>query len=165
MSDLRDNPKLAKLAVLIDGITTAMLTTVDQDGAVRSRPMLAPELQEDGTVWFFTSASSGKVQDVALEPKVNITYADERSSTFVSLSGDAELVHDKARMAELWKPELADYFRDGVDDPDLALLRVDLDSADYWDVPLSQLVRVEGLSYRVGRESSSDEIGPFELQP
>jgi len=165
MSDLRDNPKLALLAGLIDGIDTAMLTTVDQDGSVRARPMAAPELQEDGTLWFFTSASSGKVQDVALEPSVNVTFLDERSSTYVSCSGSAELVHDKARMAELWKPELGEYFRDGVDDPDLALLRINLESADYWDVPRAQLVRLEGLHFGSERAPTPDELGPFELQP
>ncbi|GAC1396239.1 MAG: hypothetical protein NVSMB56_10850 [Pyrinomonadaceae bacterium] len=47
-------------------------------------------------------------------------------------------------MEELWTPELNVWFKDGLDDPDLALLKVTIEQAEYWDSPSSKVARVYG---------------------
>lgn len=124
----------ARLRELIHGIDTAVLTTAGTDGSLHSRPMAALDT-DDGALWFFTDDFTGKARDVALNPQVGVTYAEPERHRFVSVSGKAELVHDRERMKQLWRPQLQHWFARGLEDPDLALLHIDIESAHYWDAP------------------------------
>jgi general stress protein 26 len=130
---------------LIRGIRVAMLTTVDGDGELHSRPMATQDVDFDGTLWFFTAADSEKAAELERDARVNVSYADEDRSRYVSLSGSARLVRDRERIRELWKPFLKAWFPKGLDDPELALLEVTVTAGEYWDAPSSRLVRLAGL--------------------
>lgn len=144
MSDQNDDVR--KLGKLIKGIRVAMLTTVDDGGVLRSRPMETQTAEFDGTLWFFTQFSSHKVSEVGREHHVNVSYADPGDNRYVSVSGMASVVRDRAKIDELWSPVLKAWFPKGKDDPDIALLRVDVDGAEYWDAPSSTLVKLAGLA-------------------
>lgn len=137
-----------KLADLIKDIEVCMLTTVEDtaQGSLRSRPMRSHIEKNDfnGTLWFFTSADSGKVEEVEKDHHVNLSYADPKSQTYVSVSGVAQLSRDRAKMEELWTPFYKAWFPDGLDDPKVALLRVEADQAEYWDSPSSAVVHLFG---------------------
>src|ERR1041384_1492059 len=66
---------MQKLADLIDTVGIAMLTTEDQDGTLRSRPLATLEMDSEGKLWFFTAMSSGKVGEIDQHRKVNLSYA------------------------------------------------------------------------------------------
>jgi general stress protein 26 len=138
MTDRRQD--LEKLNRLVHGIRIAMLVTVDEDGRLRSRPMATQEIDEQGQLWFFTGASSHKIDEVRGNRQVNVAYADADAQKYVSLSGPGTLVRDRAKIDELWKPAYKAWFPDGKDDPDIALLRVDVEKAEYWDVPGGTMV-------------------------
>ena len=149
-----------KLARLIKGIEVAMMTTEDDDGTLRSRPMQTQQAEFDGTLWFFTQASSHKVDEINRgEHQVNLSYADPDGNRYVSVSGVATLVRDRAKIEELWSPALKAWFPDGKDDPDAALLRVDVSKAEYWDAPSSTLVKLVGFTKAVltGKEYQPGE--------
>lgn len=133
-----------KLGELIQDIGIAMLTTVDDDGSLRSRPMQTQENEFDGTLWFFTGASSHKVLEVQHEARVNVSYSAPDKNRFVSVSGTATLVRDKAKIDELWKPALKAWFPDGKDDPEVALLKIRVEQAEYWDTPSNKAVHMIG---------------------
>ena len=133
-----------KLAELIKDIKMAMLTTVDDDGSLRSRPMASQKIEFDGNLWFFTRASSAKVDEIDKHVEVNVSYADPGSNTYVSVSGKAQTLRDEAKAKELWNPMLKAWFPQGLEDPDLALLRVHVEKAEYWDSPSSTLVQIAG---------------------
>ena len=135
-----------KLCELIKGIRIAMLTTVDDDGSLRSRPMANQDTAFDGTLWFFTEFNSAKVHEVEHDQHVNLSYAKPEDSTYVSVSGKATIVRDRAKMEELWSPIHKAWFPKGLDDPNIALLRVDVDKAEYWDSPSSAVVRLIGFA-------------------
>ncbi len=124
---------LKKLREEIKGIRIAMLTTAEQDGTLRARPMGTQEMDANGALWFFTSADSPKVDEVQQDRNVNITYAKPDDHRWVSISGTAALVRDHAKIEELWNPLLKAWFPKGLDDPELALLKVDIREAEYWD--------------------------------
>lgn len=126
----------------LHGMRFAMLTTLSQDGRLHSRPMTTQELSEDGKLWFFTSLDSEKVIEAQNKPWVNLAYTNEGSSLYVSVSGQAQLVKDREKIKELWNPMVAAYFPNGVDDPQLALLSVDVDQAEVWDSPSAAPVRL-----------------------
>lgn len=135
---------IQKLARMIKGIRVAMLTTKDEDGTLRSRPMGTQEAEFDGTLWFFTQAGSPKVGEINREHEVNISYADTDSNRYVSVSGRATLVRDRDRIREMWTPAMKAWFPEGVDDPEIALLRIEPEKAEYWDGPGSAVVQLAG---------------------
>ncbi len=137
--------RMAKLRELIEDISIASLVTMDSDGVLRARPMATQQLDENSELWFFTNDYTAKVDSVLAHPQVCVSYADPGKNSYVSVSGTAELVRDKAKIKELWKPALKAWFPKGVDDPDIALLRVDAISAQYWDSSESKLVQLFGM--------------------
>ena len=131
-----------KLGELIKDVKIAMLTTAESDGTLRSRPMATQKEEFEGTLWFFTRASSPKVEEVEQRHQVNLSYAAPDSNTYVSVSGTAALVRDPAKAKQLWNPILKAWFPQGLEDPDLALLHVEVDKAEYWDSPSSAMVHL-----------------------
>lgn len=121
----------SKLHALIKDIKFAMLTTVDAGGELRSRPMTTLESEPGGDLWFFTRDDAPKVEETQQEQRVNLSYADPADNKYVSVSGSAQLVRDRAKIHELWKPVHKAFF-EGPDDPHLALLRVTPHAAEYW---------------------------------
>jgi general stress protein 26 len=131
---LTRDEKLAKLREIVKAVDICMLTTVDERGDLHSRPMSNNrEVEFDGDLWFFTYGSSHKVDEVGRVPKVNANFADVGAQQYASLSGQAEVVRDRAKIDELWKPELKAWFPEGTDTPDIALLKVTAERAEYWD--------------------------------
>jgi general stress protein 26 len=143
-----ENPQaLEKLGELIRGIEFAMLTTADEHGELRSRPMSTQSTDRpfDGTLWFFTSVSSPKTSEIRRDQHVNLAYADPKGNRWVSVSGRCELVRDRAQAERLWTPAMKAWFPEGLDDPELALLKVSATQAEYWDAPSSKMVQLFGL--------------------
>jgi general stress protein 26 len=136
-----------KIAGLIKDVRVCMLTTAESDGTLRSRPMATQELKGDfdGILWFFTEIDSGKVDEVERERHVNLAYSKPGDQVYVSISGNARVVRDRVKAAELWTPVLKAWFPRGLEDPQLALLRVEATEAEYWEAPHGAVVRVVGL--------------------
>ena len=149
MSEPTDRAEaIQKLGQLINDIRFAMLTTVEPDGSLRSRPMATHQDHGntfDGVLWFFTKADAPKADEVENDKHVALTYASPEQSKYVSVSGTAMIVRDKVKAKELWDPRYKAWFPKGLDDPELALLRVAVTKAEYWDVPPSPIAHAIGL--------------------
>jgi general stress protein 26 len=120
-----------KLRGLLEEFDVAMLATRTKDGQLRARPMALAEVEPGGTLWFLTDRHSAKVDEIERDVQVLVTM--QSKTKFVSLSGTAAPVEDRARVARLWKLEWQAWFPGGKDDPNLVLLRVDGDEGEYWD--------------------------------
>ncbi len=127
------------LSELIKDVDIAMLTTVTPDGRLVSRPLGTQDVEFDGDMWFATECDSGKVAELLANPNVNVAYASKGSNTYVSVAGRASIVRDRAKIEELWSPGMKVFFPNGKDDPNLCLIRVEADSAEYWDGPGSAI--------------------------
>jgi len=136
------NAHLAHIAKLIDDIDIAMLTTVEADGALASRPMAVLEMDASGALWFFTDLRSSKVERLRV---VNLSFTDQAHGTYVSLSGRGEIDTDRGRIERLWTAFAKPWFPEGPDSPNLALLKFVPEAADYWDAPNSKMVRAFGV--------------------
>ena len=146
-----------KIAEMIKGIRTAMLVTNTEGGVPRSRPMSTQDVDFDGTVWFFTGVDTRKAQEIARNPTVAVTYASSGKETYVSLTGRAELVDDRARIREYWNPFLKAWF-DGPDDPSLRLLKVDISEAEYWDTPGGKIASL----YQIAKAAIAGDASDME---
>ena len=133
---------LEKLYELIGEIGIAMLTTAGADGALRSRPMATQVAKTGGHLWFFTAADAGKVDEIQHEHHVNVSYAAPGSDRYVSVCGVANVVHDGAKIKKLWQPSMRPWFPEGPEDPNLALLDVRIEEAEYWDHTSSKMVQL-----------------------
>jgi general stress protein 26 len=140
----QNDPNAQKLFELIRGIRFCMMTTEESDGSLHSRPMYSMEADESGNLWFFTKLQSPKVAEISKDRQVNLAYADPDEQHYVSISGVAEVVRDKARIDEKWSEPLRAWFPDGKDDPAIALIRVKPVRGEYWDSPSSTLVHLYG---------------------
>lgn len=129
---------------MIKDIRFAMFTSRHGNGHLHSRPMTTQNkaIDEDASLWFFMSRSREPVDDIGRNPEVNVAYADPGSDRYVSVSGTAEVVDDVARKRALWSKVAEAWFPGGVTDPDLALVRVQMTHADYWDVKSSKIVQL-----------------------
>ena len=126
---------ITQLAALIKDVEVAMFTTTGVDGRLYSRPLGTQEVEFDGDLWFATAADSPKVAEIALNPRVNVAYASPSKNSYVSVAGTARIVDDRAKIDELWSPAMKLFFPEGKDDPNLRLIHVQAESAEYWDGP------------------------------
>ena len=108
---------VAKVVDLVKEIRMAMLTTVDHDGTLVSRPMATQEVEFDGDLWFFAERDSGTVAQIGQVPRVNVSFAS--GSAWMSVAGEAEVVEDLERARELWNPVVEAWFPDGPETPGL----------------------------------------------
>ncbi len=138
--------ELEKISELIGDIKFAMLTTVASDGSLRSRPLSTLKMDAQARLWFFTSLSSPKMDEIREDTHVGLTYAWPNKQDYVSISGTAEVTRDKEKMKEMWTPWIKPWFPAGLDDPDLVLLKVSIDEAEYWDAPGSAIMRAYGFA-------------------
>jgi general stress protein 26 len=125
-----DKDEIEKLGSLIAKARIGIITTVNADGHLVSRPMAVKEREFDGDLWFFTEDPSHKTEEVRANPQVNVALESGRG--WVSLSGEATVVKDAAKIDELWDTGAEAWFSEGRDDPKVALLKVTAHSAEYW---------------------------------
>jgi general stress protein 26 len=142
----QQHPQLDRIAELVKEMKFAMLTTEEPDGALRSRPMSTMQMDGEGNLWFFTALSSHKVAEAQQHRQVNLAYARSDKQDYLSISGMVEIVRDKQKMQELWSVWVKPWFPDGLDDPDLVLMKVSITEAEYWDSPGSTAMQLYGLA-------------------
>ena len=75
---------------------------------------------------------------------------------YLSISGRAEVVKDKAKIEELWSPVLKAWFPEGLDDPHLCLLKIPVEQAEYWDAPSSKIVQLFGMAKAIATGQEAD---------
>lgn len=117
----------------LEKVRFAMLATRDAGGELTARPITTQQAEDAGVVWFFVSATGGIAEDLARDGRVVLTYADTGDNFFAALRGNASLVDDRAKVRELWNVMAQAWFPGGPDDPQLALLKVDVHTGEYWD--------------------------------
>ena len=130
--------KLDDLYKLIDGIDIAMLTTRRRDGHLVSRAMQTQKRTAGTDLWFVTNWFDEKLDEIALDPHVNLSYYKDRTREWVSVSGTAIITKDKDLIRGLYKPDWKAWFaneggdKDGSpDDPRITLILVEAHSVTY----------------------------------
>jgi general stress protein 26 len=126
-------PELKSLAERVGEIETAMLTTLDADGTLRSRPLRTLQMDGEGALWFMTTISSPKIGEIDEHRRVSLSYCRPERETYVWASGVTQILRDEAKARELWTPALRPWLAARHDDPEVVLLKVTVEEAEYWD--------------------------------
>jgi general stress protein 26 len=117
---------------LADKIGACMLVTMSGRG-LRARPMHALPDREGGCLWFITDKRGAKHDEIKAAPDVCLAFADTRSNGYLSITGHAEVLHDVAQATALWSNEAQAWWPKGPNDPEVRVLRVIPENAEYWD--------------------------------
>ena len=154
-----DRDDRTHIADLVKKAKVAMLTTTTAQGRHVSRPMALQEVEFDGDLWFFASEGSAKVQQINAAPEVNVSFTDSGNHSWTSIAGTAHVVHDRAKAEQLYSKVLQAWFPQGLDTPGLTLIKVEADSAEYWEGPDSTVAYVaQVLRAAVTRDPDRDPI-------
>ncbi|CAM4010175.1 pyridoxamine 5'-phosphate oxidase family protein [Deinococcus frigens] len=125
--------KLADLSEQMRKIDIAMLSTHAENGNIAGRPMSNNgEVDYDGTSYYFTNENTHTVGEIEADPKVSLAFMGQQGFS-VAVEGQAKLSRDKAQMKEHWSPDLDQWFKDGIDTPDIVMIQVSATRVHYWD--------------------------------
>ncbi len=134
---MTDQTPTQRVAELIKDFRFAMLTTRNAEDRLVAHPLTVQESEFDGDLWFLVSTNATFVVDIDADDRVGVSLSSKDS--WVSLSGRAQLVEDRAKIHELWNPVVEAWFTNGPDDPDVGLLKFTAETAEYWDSPGGRL--------------------------
>jgi general stress protein 26 len=118
------------LEKLLESFDTAMLIT-RHDDFDHARPMTVAGVDGASTVWFATSEDSPKAEEIRRDGRACATFQSRKR--WVAVSGIAELVKDRDKVHQLWKPSWRVWFPKGKDDPSIVLIRLTVTDAEFWD--------------------------------
>lgn len=129
---------------LIKDTRFCMLAHRHTDGTLHSHPMTTQNktLDEDGRLYFFVARTSEVGRRLHEDGNVNLAYANPGKDTWVSVTGSAAVLEDRQKKEELFNPMAKAWFPGGVDDPDLELVEVRIDEAEYWNVKENKLLQL-----------------------
>ena len=137
--NLQNEEAAQKFKQLVNDIRVCMFTTNNQEND-HTRPMATIDVEENGTLWFYTDVRSVKVAEVEGENTVHLVYAHPGKESYIDVWGTASVVTDRQTITEKWSPIVKAWFPQGVEDPNLALLKVQPTDTYYWDSGTGKMV-------------------------
>ncbi|CAN5506612.1 hypothetical protein BH10BAC3_BH10BAC3_07470 [soil metagenome] len=130
---------LNKLKKMIESIGICMfITKINNVNHVR--PMATAKVEDNGNLWFFTKLSSLKIDELKSNSEVQLLYSHPGMDSYLDVIGYAFIETNRDKMKEFWSPLIKAWFPDGIDDPEICLLRVEVDSAYFWDSGTNKMV-------------------------
>jgi len=120
---------------LIGDIKFAMLVTHDGEGdELRARPMHAHGKREEDAIYFLSDRRHHKDDEIHVNDNVCVAFADNSGMRYVSVTGTATVLEDRAKIQALWDPSNKAFW-DNENDPNICVLRVRPSMAEFWDSP------------------------------
>ena len=126
--------------------------------------MSTAQFDEEGNIWFFTNEHSGKADELQVNHQICLSYSLPSKNSYISISGEAQIVHNWSKMKELYNPAIKAWFPKGLDDQALALLKVTPHHAEYWDSNSSKMVILYQMAKAIltGHKDQDGEHGRVE---
>lgn len=158
--------KIEHLIEMVSDARICMFLTNEKDNQhPTGRPMAINQIDENGCIWFFSKESTHKIDEIEENNLVSLAIINESKNTYLMINGTCGLVHNKEKMKELWNPLMKAWFPEGLEDPDMVMIKVTPHEANYWDSSSSQIVQ---LFYMVkalvtGKESNPGTAGKIVL--
>lgn len=118
---------------MMEKVGVAMLVTKDGE-KLRSRPMGAFVSRDENKVYFLADARQHKDSEIERFASVNLAFANASSQKYVSVTGRAEVSNDRGKIKELFNTAAKAWWQ-SADDPNIRVLKVTPDDAEYWDTP------------------------------
>ncbi len=134
IENLDNEEGILKLKKMVDTIKFCFFSTdLKNKNGASSTVMTAQTVDEDGNIWFFSGLDSDRNKDIKTNNNVQLYFSCPEKNSYLSVNADANIVLDKNIIAELWNPLLKIWFKDGVDDINISLIKATTKTANYWD--------------------------------
>lgn len=132
-----------KLKELVDAINICLFCTdLKNDDGATCRPMTALNVDMDGNLWFFSPVLSDKNRVIKADSQVQLYFAHPPKGNYMIVNGNAVIIMDIDKVAELWSPEQVTWFKGGKTDPNIAIIKVTPKNAYYWDTDGDRMVNI-----------------------
>ena len=165
---MNDTKDLQTLWDLIKEQRFCMLSHRHADGTLHSHPLTTQNktLDADGCIYFFVSRKTEVGQRLQQDGNVNLAYANPGKDTWVSVTGTARVLEDMAKKKELFNPIAKAWFPGGAEDPDMELVEVRIDEAEYWNIKENKLLQLlkMGKAAATGTRPQMGEHGEVQFQ-
>lgn len=161
-----ENQSVDKLVELMKEVSTCMLLTNERfNDNLSGRPMGIAKVEADGTMWFFAKLMSQKVEELEHSDKVSLVVINENKNIYLMIHGKGNISYDKLKMKELWNPLMKTWFPEGLEDPDMVLIKVTPTEALYWESSSSKMVVLFNMVKAIvtGKEYDEGEQGKIKL--
>jgi general stress protein 26 len=156
-----------KVRELLKHFRSTMMMTQEEHGGFHARPMgLQGKASEfDGRLWFFTDDRSHKMEEIRDDHDVWLIFQSDGDSAYMELKGTARETRDQAKMEKLFKPLIRTWFPEGLDEPHITLIEVDVHEGRFWDSPggMFQLLGAFAKSVLTGKPGKGGEFGELSL--
>ena len=127
-----------------DGHARPMTAQVDDEGSDGD--------EHRGPIWFFTSTDNSLYQQITTEARATALFVSKDHDVWASVHGSLSTTQDRATIDRLWNRFVAAWY-DGKDDPKIALIRLDAESAEIW-IDASSIVA--GIKMLIGIDPKQD---------
>jgi len=131
---------IQKLKELAEGARICMFTTFSSKQPMPSRPMALQQVDENGALYFFSAQSSDKNAEILMDEHVQLFFANNGDSEYLSVFGKATISKDHEKIKELWNVFVKTWFQEGPDDPDITLIKVVPEITNYWDTKHNKMI-------------------------
>ena len=138
--DLFSKDAVSKIKEMAEDIKTCMFCTELSVRPIPTRPMALQEVDDKGNLWFISSAESNKNFEIKHDDEVQLIFAKNADAHFLSVFGKAIIYTDKAHVEEMWTPIAKTWFKDGKNDPNVTVIRVEPQDAYYWDTKNGKMI-------------------------
>lgn len=161
--DLRNESAAEKIKNLAEDIKTCMFCTY-KNGKLQSRPMSVQEIDDDGNLWFLSDKNSNKNDEINMNSKVEIFFAQPHDK-FLTLHGNATILYDRRKIKELWNPIIKVWMPEGEDDPNLSIIKVTPEDGYYWNNKNGKMVAIAKMTvaFVTGKTMDDGIEGNLEL--
>ena len=139
--NLNNKAAIVKLKSLVEDIQVCFFCTnlKTEDGST-CQPMTAIKVCNQGNIWFFSDKNSHKNKTIATDNKVQLFFSHPGKSRYLIVNGDAEIIFDERKIDQLWTPIAEMWFKKGMNDPSISILKVQPTSSYYWNTDNNQMM-------------------------
>ncbi len=156
---------IAKLKTLVDEVKVCLFRTdLKINDIATCNPMTAVKVCDQGNIWFFSEKNSEKNTGIKNDKNVQLYFSHPAKNIYLVVSGEATIIYDKNKIAELWTSAAIIWFKDGKDDPNISLIKVKPTAAFYWDTNENKMISflkmiasvVTGTNLEIGTQVALD---------
>ena len=161
--NLNKKEAIVKLKSLVDDIKICLLcTNLKSEYGSTCSPMTAIKVCDQGNVWFFSEKSSDKNEAIETCKNVQLFFSHPGKEIYLVVNGEAEIILGKTIIEELWTPVAKIWFKEGKDDPNISVIKVNPTSSYYWDTDGNRMINllkmvasvVTGTNLKTGKEGA-----------
>ncbi|HEX8562493.1 MAG TPA: pyridoxamine 5'-phosphate oxidase family protein [Flavobacterium sp.] len=159
IKNLTSQEAAAKIKQMAEEIKTCMFCTELSVQPIATRPMHVQEVDDNGNLWFISSKQSNKNFEIMQDDRVQLIFANNADSHFLSLFGHATIYRDKSKIDEVWSPVAKAWFEQGENDPDVTVIKVRPTDAYYWDTKEGKVVTLLKIAAAAITGGNAEDVG------